>query len=185
MAYALLQPDADMVSVLGQAMLHESWGSRAVRACSAALLPAALLILVTGRPTEAQQIDLLASAARSLAAQSNDQQQLNLAATGCPTVQPARTAITFEDEHHNVWYRATYRGLNLKSGHGVHIIGGLLPTWNLAAQMGSEGGTAPGNVPTAIAWTLPNRELGANPYATPRVRLGWIPTALAGPCPTP
>src|SRR5262245_8400334 len=186
MAYALLQPNADMVSVLGPAMLHESWTSRAIRAFGAALLPAAFLILITGRPTEAQQIDLLASAARSLAAQSGDQQQLNLSATGCPsTTEPARTAITFEDEHHNAWYRATYKGQHLKSGHGVHIIGALLPTWNLAAQMGSEGGTAPGNVFNAIAWTLPNPQIGANPYRTPRMRLAWVPTALTGPCPTP
>jgi hypothetical protein len=51
-----------------------------------------------------------------------------------------------------------------------------LPRWNLAAQMGSEGGTAPGNVVNSMAWTIPNYQIGASPYPPPKVRIAWVPT---------
>lgn len=147
------------------------------------LLPAALIILVNSGISEAQQAVAAAAAPSLLAAQSSGQ-QTSLSMTGCRATGD-RTAITFVDQHHNIWYRATKKGLNLTdSNKKVYVIGGLLPTWNLAAQAGSEGGTAPGNTMTAIAWTLPNEQLGASPYPAPKVRIAWVP-ALNAACQTP
>jgi hypothetical protein len=146
------------------------------------LLPAALIILVNSGISEAQQA---AAAAPSLLAAQSSGQQANLSMTGCRATSDRTAAITFVDEHHNIWYRATKKGLNLtNSNKKVYIIGGLLPTWNLAAQAGSEGGTAPGNTMTAIAWTLPNEQLGASPYPAPKVRIAWVP-GLNATCQTP
>jgi len=150
-----------------------------------------LIVLLGSRTSEAQHLDLASTvialplAATSLAAQAGgQQQQLNLSAGGCAAAS-GQAKITFEDQRHNAWYRATNKGLNLTHGDGLRVIGGLLPRWNLAAQMGSEGGTAPGNAVNSMAWTLPNFELGASPYPAPRVRIAWIPSTLTGPCPTP
>jgi hypothetical protein len=166
------------------------------RALCGVWLLAALVVLITCVPSEGQQIDFsgisttsgaLASAApnapASLAAQS--EQQMKLAVTGCgPTKGPGRQLITFVEERRNLWYRATMKGIRGTTSPHAFIIGGLLPTWNLAAMMGSEGGTAPGNVMTAIAWTLPNEQIGASPYPPPRVRLTWGPN-LTATCQTP
>ena len=109
-----------------------------------------------------------------LAAQAN--QNLQLSITRCsPTGSNERMEITFQDEHHNAWYRATQKGLHLTESKSLYVIGGLLPTWNLAAQMGSEGGTAPGNAVNSMAWTLPKYQLGASPYPPPKVRIAWVP----------
>jgi len=148
------------------------------------LLPTALIILVTSGISEAQQAVATAAAPGLLAAQANGQ-QANLSMTGCRASSDRTAAITFVDEHHNVWYRATKKGLNLTSdSKKLYVIGGLLPRWNLAAQAGSEGGTAPGNTINAIAWTLPNPQLGASPYPAPRVRIAWVP-GLNATCQTP
>jgi hypothetical protein len=138
--------------------------------------------------SEAQHLDLASTAialplaATSLAAQAAGQEQLNLSASGCAAAS-GQAKITFEDQRHNAWYRATTKGLNLTRGDGLRVIGGLLPRWNLAAQMGSEGGTAPGNTVNSMAWTLPDFQLGASPYPAPRVRIAWIPSTLTGACP--
>ena len=154
------------------------------RTISGVLLPAALIILVTSGISEAQQVAATAAAPSLLAAQSNGQ-RANLSMTGCRASSDRTAAITFVDEHHNIWYRATKKGLNLTSdSKKLYVIGGLLPRWNLAAQAGSEGGTAPGNTVNAIAWTLPNPQLGASPYPAPRVRIAWVP-GLNATCQTP
>jgi hypothetical protein len=150
------------------------------------LIPAALIILMNSGISEAQQAAAAATAAAPslLAAQSNGQ-QANLSMTGCRATSNRTAAITFVDEHHNAWYRATKKGLNLTPDNKkLYVIGGLLPRWNLAAQAGSEGGTAPGNTVNAIAWTLPNPQLGASPYPAPRVRIAWVP-GLNATCQTP
>jgi hypothetical protein len=148
------------------------------------LLPAALIVLMNSGISEAQQAAPAAAPPSLLAAQSSGQ-QANLAMTGCRATSDRTAAITFVDEHHNIWYRATKKGLNLTSStKKLYVIGGLLPTWNLAAQAGSEGGTAPGNTMTAIAWTLPNPQLGASPYPAPKVRIAWVP-GLNASCQTP
>jgi len=154
------------------------------RAICGVLLPAALIVLMNSGISEAQQAAAAAAAPSLLAAQSSGQ-QANLAMTGCRASSDRTAAITFVDEHHNIWYRATKKGLNLTSeSKKVYVIGGLRPTWNLAAQAGSEGGTAPGNTMTAIAWTLPNQQLGASPYPAPKVRIAWVP-GLNATCQTP
>jgi len=142
------------------------------------------MILMNSGISEAQQAVATAAAPSLLAAQANGQ-QANLSMTGCRASSDRTAAITFVDEHHNVWYRATKKGLNLTSdSKKLYVIGGLLPRWNLAAQAGSEGGTAPGNTINAIAWTLPNPQLGASPYPAPRVRIAWVP-GLNATCQTP
>lgn len=141
----------------------------------------ALAILIASRSSEAQQIGSAPAAAPSLAAQSTAQ-QAQLALQGCGAAgSSARTAITFVDQHHNLWYRATNKGLHLTNSRHVYIIGALLPTWNLAAQAGA---TDPGPTFTAMQWTLPNQQIGASPYADPKVRVVWVPS-LTSACRTP
>lgn len=156
---------------------------RTARALCSAFVSAALLILVTGRLSEAQQIDLPSAAAPTPAVQSGVE-QAKLAVTGCAAAGTTeQTKITFVDQHHNLWYRATNKGLHLTDSRHLYVIGGLLPTWNLAAQAGA---TDPGPTFTAMQWTLPNQQIGASPYAEPKVRIAWIPSAsLNGPCRTP
>jgi len=182
-----------MAHILASSLGRRHWISTMGRALCGVWLLAAFVVLISNRPSEAQQIDFsgvsmpTASGAlktpapttlSSLVAQSAQQTQLSV--TGCgPTKGPGRQAITFVDEHHNLWYRATMKGVRGTTTSRAFIIGGLLPTWNLAAMMGSEGGTAPGNAMTAIAWTLPNQQIGASPYPPPRVRLTWIPNLAA------
>jgi hypothetical protein len=172
----LLKVNADMAHIL--------------RTIARTVLPAAVSVLIVGGISEAQQLDGLASAATNTAAPTalalgpGPQQELNLSASACqPAGQHEQMKVTFVDEHHNAWYRATIKGLNLTNDRGFRVIGGLLPRWNLAAQMGSSGGTAPGNTVNAEAWATPNPQIGASPYATPRVRVVWVPTLLAT-CPT-
>jgi hypothetical protein len=177
-ARRLLEINADMAHVLKQ--------------IARTVLPAAIGALILSGISEAQQLDVSSlTAAANPAASSTPalkpgaQQELNLSASACgPAGLHEQTKITFVDEHHNAWYRATMKGLNLSGEQGLRVIGGLLPRWNLAAQMGASGGTAPGNTVNSMAWATPNMQLGANPYSTPRVRLVWVPT-LTGPCPMP
>jgi hypothetical protein len=142
------------------------------------LVSAVVLLLMTSRSAAAHDGDPPASPVTPLtplAAQINQNLQLSITRCG-PTGSNERMEITFQDERRNAWYRATKKGLNLTGEHGLLVIGGLLPRWNLAAQMGSEGGTAPGNVVNAMAWTIPNYQIGASPYPPPRVRIAWVPT---------
>jgi hypothetical protein len=157
------------------------------------ILSAAIGTLILSGLGEAQQLDRSATSAAAadpavaapLAARPLAQQELNLSAGACgPNGLHEQTKVTFEDEHHNAWYRATAKGLNLTGEHGLRVIGALLPRWNLAAQMGASGGTAPGNNVNAMAWATPNPQLGATPWNTPRIRTFWVPT-LTVPCPTP
>ena len=141
----------------------------------ALLLSAALLLLITNRSIAAQDGDPPAASPAPLAAQLNQNLQLSITRCG-PTGSNERMEITFQDEHHNAWYRATQKGLHLTESKSLSVLGGLLPTWNLAAQMGSEGGTAPGNAFNSMAWTLPKYQLGASPYPPPKVRMAWVPT---------
>jgi hypothetical protein len=141
----------------------------------ALLLSAALLLLITSRSIAAQDGDPPAASPTPLAAQLNQNLQLSITRCG-PTGSNERMEITFQDEHHNAWYRATQKGLHLTESKSLSVLGGLLPTWNLAAQMGSEGGTAPGNAFNSMAWTLPKYQLGASPYPPPKVRMAWVPT---------
>src|SRR5262245_6560695 len=185
-----------MLHILVSSLRRRHSTSTMGRALCGVWLLAAFAVWIACEPSEAQQIDFsglstasgaLASAAHtappSLVAQSA--QQAKLSVTGCgPTKGNGRQAITFVDEHHNLWYRATMKGVRGTTSPRAFIIGGLLPTWNLAAMMGSEGGTAPGNAMTAIAWTLPNQQIGASPYLPPKVRLTWIPN-LTATCQTP
>jgi len=189
-ARRLLKVNADMV--LAPARFLNGWRRtpQAFRPIVRAVLPAVLVVLMGSRVSDAQRLDLASTlialplGATSLAAQAGAQQQLNLGASGCLGA-PGQAKITFEDRRRNAWYRATNKGLNLTHGDGLRVIGALLPRWNLAAQMGSEGGTAPGNTYNSMAWQLPNFELGASPYPPPRVRVTWMPSIFAGPCPTP
>jgi hypothetical protein len=158
---------------------HEA-GAR-VRLPWGAFACAALAILIASRAGQAQQLDPSSAAAPSLSAQSGTQ-QAQLALKGCGAAgSSARTAITFVDQHHNLWYRATNKGLHLTDSRHVYVIGGLLPTWNLAAQAGA---TDPGPTFTAMQWTLPNQQIGASPYADPKVRVVWVPS-LNSACRTP
>jgi hypothetical protein len=173
-ARRLLKINADMAHVL--------------RTIARTVLPAVVGALIFGGISEAQQRDELTSAATNTAAPTalaaRPQQELNLSASACqPAGQHEQMKVTFVDEHHNAWYRATIKGLNLTNDRGLRVIGGLLPRWNLAAQMGSSGGTAPGNTVNSEAWATPNPQIGASPYSTPRVRTVWVPTLLAA-CPT-
>jgi hypothetical protein len=146
-----------------------------------AFLSAMVVILITSGSSQAQQIDSPAAAAPTLAAQSGAH-QAQLALKGCGAAgASARTEITFVDQHHNLWYRATNKGLHLTNSRHVYVIGGLLPTWNLAAQAGA---TDPGPTFTAMQWTLPNQQIGASPYPAPKVRIAWVPS-LGGACQTP
>jgi hypothetical protein len=156
---------------------------RTARALGSAFGSAALLILTISRISEAQQIDLPPAAAPTPAIQSGVE-QMKLSVTGCAAAGTSeQTKITFVDQHHNLWYRATNKGLHLTDSRHLYVIGGLLPTWNRAAQAGS---TDPGPTFTAMQWTLPNQQIGASPYAEPRVRIAWIPApALNGTCQTP
>jgi len=152
----------------------------------AVLASAAFLLLLTSSAIAAPDDDPPATPLASLAltpltplaAQANQNLQLSITRCG-PTGANERMEITFQDERRNAWYRATKKGLNLTGEHGLLVIGALLPRWNLAAQMGSEGGTAPGNVVNAMAWTIPNYQIGASPYPPPRVRISWVPTGGA------
>src|SRR5262245_37358048 len=152
------------------------------------VLPGVMGVLIFSSVGEAQLFHELASADANTAAPKalaapGLQQELNLAASACrPTGLHEQTKVSFVDEHHNAWYRATVKGLNLTGERGLRVIGGLLPRWNLAAQMGSSGGTAPGNVVNSEAWVTPNPQIGASPYSTPRVRTVWVPILTA--CPT-
>jgi len=142
------------------------------------LVSAAVLLLITSRSVSAHDADPPPSPVAPLtplAAQINQNLQLSITRCG-PTGSNERMEITFQDERRNAWYRATKKGLNLTGEHGLLVIGGLLPRWNLAAQMGSEGGTAPGNVVNSMAWTIPNYQIGASPYPPPKVRIAWVPT---------
>jgi len=142
------------------------------------LVSAAVLLLLTSRPVAAQDGAPPASPVTPLTpllAQANQNLQLSITRCG-PSGANERMEITFQDEHHNAWYRATKKGLNLTGEHGLLVIGGLLPRWNLAAQMGSEGGTAPGNVMNSMAWQIPNYQIGVSPYPPPKVRIAWVPT---------
>lgn len=190
MARRLLNVNADMVHA--PARLLSGWPrtKKACRTLSRAVLPAVLMVLIGSGICSAQRLDLASTvialplATTSLAAQAGAQQQLDLSASGC-IAAPGQAKITIEDQRRNAWYRATTKGLNLTHGDGLRVIGGLLPRWNLAAQMGSEGGTAPGNAVNSMAWQLPNFELGATPYPPSRVRVAWMPSIFTGPCPTP
>src|SRR5215471_668549 len=149
----------------------------------ALLASAAVLLLLTSRSVAAQDGDPPATPLASLsltpltplAAQANQDLQLSITRCG-PSGVNERMEITFQDERRNFWYRATRKGLNLSGSRGLYVIGALLPRWNLAAQMGSDGGTAPGNTANAMAWTIPNYQIGASPYPPPRVHIGWVPT---------
>jgi hypothetical protein len=181
MARTLLEVNADMVHVATAPLVRSQRKLKRRGLLCRMVLSAAVLMMIP-RTIHAQDADPPAPSPTTLAAQAN--QDLQLSITRCnQTGSPERMEITYVDEHHNIWYRATKKGLNLTDSKHVNVIGGLLPTWNLAAQAGSEGGTAPGNTPTAIAWTLPNPQLGASPYPQPRVRIAWIPTG--GSCQTP
>lgn len=144
----------------------------------ALLVSAALMVLITGRPIAAQDgggPSALLTPLTPLAEQANQDLQLSITRCG-PTGSPERMEITFQDQRRNAWYRATKKGLNLTDSKNLRVIGALLPRWNLAAQMGSEGGTAPGNVVNSMAWTIPNYQLGASPYPPPNVHIAWVPT---------
>jgi hypothetical protein len=182
-AHGLLKINADMASLL--------------KTISRTILPAAIGALMMSGIGEAQQLDLSAASAAAASAapdpavsaapavQPLAQRELNLAAGACgPAGFHEQKKVSFEDEHHNAWYRATARGLNLTGERGLRVIGALLPRWNLAAQMSSEGGTAPGNTFNSMAWSTPNPELGVTPWTTPRTRLVWVPV-LTVPCPAP
>jgi hypothetical protein len=166
----------------------QTWNT--CRAAIRTVLTAALLVIIGSGICLAQHLDLASTvialplAATSLAAQTGAQQQVDLSASGC-IARPGMAKITIENQRRNWWYRATNKGLNLTHGDGLQVIGALLPRWNLAAQMGSEGGTAPGNTFNSMAWQLPNFELGASPYPPPTVRVAWMPSIFVGPCPTP
>ena len=156
-----------------------------VRRLYGVVLLATLMMLAFGPIGAAQQLDLSSAlvANPATSAALGGQQQLNLSASACGPAGQHEQMKVFVDEHHNAWYRATVKGLNLTGDRGLRVIGGLLPRWNLAAQMGSSGGTAPGNTVNAEAWATPNPQIGASPYSTPRVRVVWVPTLLAA-CPT-
>jgi hypothetical protein len=186
----LLKVNADMVHATTRCFegCGRTWNTG--RAVIRTVLAAALLVLVGSDICRAQHLDLASTvialplAATSLAAQTGAQQQFDLSASGC-IARPGMAKITIQNQRRNWWYRATNKGLNLTHGDGLQVIGALLPRWNLAAQMGSEGGTAPGNTFNSMAWQLPNFELGASPYPPPTVRVAWMPSIFVGPCPTP
>ena len=190
MACRLLKVNADMVHA--PARFFEGWPHtrETFRPLVRAVAFAVALVLIGSGISWAQRLDLASTvialplAATSLAAQTGAQQQLDLTAGGC-IARPGQLKITIVNERRNWWYRATNKGLNLTHGDGLQVIGALLPRWNLAAQMGSEGGTAPGNTFNSMAWQLPNFELGATPYPPPRARVAWMPSIFVGPCPTP
>jgi hypothetical protein len=181
MARALLKFNADMTPK-NPSFTRTFNTSRTVRACCGAVARAALLIVITGHIGEAQQIDRSSTAAAlTPAAQSSaEQTQLSMKACGA-AVTSAEMPIVFFDEHHSLWYRITNKGLHLTSSRHLQVIGGLLPTWNLAAQAGA---TDPGPTLTAVQWTLPNQQIGSSPYSPPKLRVTWMPT-LHSPCPTP
>jgi hypothetical protein len=174
MACALLKVNADMVQGARLLLRRRHPMPKLRRVLSGALLVAAVL-MPTSRAIAAQDGDPPALSPIPLAAQANQNLQLSITRCG-PTGSNERMEFTFEDERRNAWYRATKKGLNLSGNKGLYVIGGLLPRWNLAAQMGSEGGTAPGNVVNAMAWTIPNYQIGASPYPPPKVRIAWVPT---------
>src|SRR5262245_385843 len=126
-----------MLHILVSSLRRRHSTSTMGRALCGVWLLAAFVVWIACEPSEAHQSDCrgvapaaggLAPAAptapASLAAQSA--QQAKLAVTGCgPAKGPGRQAITFVDEHHNLWYRATMKGVRGTTSPRAFIIGGL------------------------------------------------------------
>lgn len=112
-------------------------------------------------------------ATRSAALAQADQQ---LSLTGCAASAAAPSQITFVDEHHSLLYRLTDRGMRLSRSRRLNVVGGLVPTTNLAAQ--------PDNaVEYSMAWQRQS-PIGSTPFAAPKKRTMWT-SSLGGHCHQP
>src|SRR4051812_43752506 len=67
---------------------------------------------------------------------SAGQKALNV--TGCVQSEGAPPSrFTLYDPHRGIMYRLTGKGVGLYAGKRVHVVGGLMPSPNVAAQTGS------------------------------------------------
>lgn len=108
---------------------------------------------------------------------------LNL--VGCAPGKPGDEGRTAREvTHHNLVYRLTAQGLQGYTKRGVSVVGGLVPTPNLAAQPGTPDGKSD--------WTIVARAAAnANPggersgrVPMPLVRIAPV-ASLRGTCPSP
>jgi len=118
------------------------------------------------------------SSAAAVATQSSAD-QTRLALTGCvPADATAGSRFTLYDPHRGTMYKLTAKGLGRQVNRHVQVIGGLLPTTNVAAQYGSLDPTQ-----VAVANTTMNL-FGSGPFNQPKVHVETV-RSLQAPCPSP
>jgi hypothetical protein len=105
-------------------------------------------------------------------------QQIPLPLTGCVTAEDTKTRVTLSGPRGGSMFRLSGKGLDLYAGPRVHIVGGLIPTPNIAAQVGSIDSTI-----VAMASSKPAQG-GRGPVHRREVRVTGIHSVKA-PCPTP
>jgi hypothetical protein len=108
---------------------------------------------------------------------ASDRKPLTL--SGCVAGDAAApTQFTLFDPHRGMMYRLTGPRLGVYIGKRVQVVGGLLPTTNIAAQAGSIDETI-----TASATMMTNLA-GTTPFNRPKVHVEKI-RSLPGGCPAP
>jgi len=101
-------------------------------------------------------------------------QRVSLAGCAASALNP--TKITFFDKHHSLLYRLTDRGMRFSRSRRLNIVGGLVPTTNIAAQPDDA-------VTYSIAWQQPS-PIGFTPFTAPKKRTMWI-GSFGSPCDKP
>ena len=114
------------------------------------------------------------------------QQELNLARDCGPRGFRDRTAaITFVDEHHNIWLPGHEEGFESDEQHQEalrHRRTAADVESGRAGGLGRRDGL--GKHDEAIAWTLPNCSLALHRILRPKVGIAWVP-GLNATCQTP
>lgn len=105
-------------------------------------------------------------------------QQRPLPLTGCVTAEDTKNRVTLSRPRRGSMVRLSGKGPDLYAGRRVHIVGGLIPSPNIAAQAGSIDSTI-------VAIASSQRTQGSRgPVYRREVRVTGI-HSVKGPCPTP
>lgn len=131
----------------------------------------AMLVLLAS-PLHAQTRQAAAPEAGNTPAPAQPLADQRLALGACTASQSTPSQVSFYDEHHSLLYRLTDRGLRRSNSPRMAIVGGLVPTTNIAGQPDDA-------IKAAIAWQLPS-PIGSTPFAPPRRRTVWVSSFSAG-----
>jgi hypothetical protein len=100
-------------------------------------------------------------------------------AAGCVAiVADVKDQLVLSHPWHGPMYRLIDRGLEGRRRNGWHVVGGLVPTPNVAAQVGAISRTI-----EAVAWATPGQL--KHPYGERPVRIVGLRSSTAPSCPLP